>query len=259
MSLRAILWALQDAPVEDPTQALILCAMAETAHDDGTEARASQATYARYARCSERTLRRHLKAMEAAGVIIRGDQSLVAHLRPDRRPVVWDLNMPRTGGHFDRPVTGVRSIGERGDTYARSDRTRVADKPKPEPSLKNEPSTLFADPPSNATASTPPVSDRDFDEFWTAYPKKVGKPAAKTKWRAAVKRGADPQHIIRFAAEQAAIWQRHQKDPQYIPHPATWLGQARYLDEFDTPAPAAAKGHQPYRNPTDFDLYDEDF
>jgi hypothetical protein len=29
--------------------------------------------------------------MEQAGVIRRGDQSLVAHLRPDDRAVVWDV------------------------------------------------------------------------------------------------------------------------------------------------------------------------
>jgi hypothetical protein len=255
--------------VDDPTQALILCAMAETAHDDGTEARASQATYARYARCSDRTLRRHLKAMEEAGVIRRGNQDLVAHLRADRRPVVWDLNMGPTAGQNDRPVgsgradkvdrpdTVVRSMPLRPDNYDTNGRTLMSDKPKPEPSLKNEPSTLFPDPSASDPPSPPPVADRGFDEFWAAYPKKIGKTDAKSAWRKAVKRGADPDHIVRYATEQAAVWERHQKDPQYIPYPATWLNKARYLDEYDMPTQTPQRGHQPYRNPDDNSGYYE--
>lgn len=169
MSLNVILWALKEAPVEDPTQALILCAMADNAKPDGTEARASQATYARAARCSERTLRRHLKAMELAGVIRRGDQSLVAHKRVDRRPVVWDLAIELTrdaGGQIDPPLNDARSAAgqydrpdtsvppdnmtgrtpvsprrtERGVKYDTNGRTRLAVETKPEPSLTEEPS-----------------------------------------------------------------------------------------------------------------------
>lgn len=239
--------------MDDPTQALILCAMAETAHDDGTEARASQATYARYARCSDRTLRRHLKAMEEAGVIRRGNQDLVAHLRADRRPVVWDLNMGSAAGQNDRPVDSgradkverpdisVRSMPPRPDNYDTNGRTRMSDKPKPEPSLKNEPSTLFGEPPSESSASPPPAVDMGFDEFWSLYPRKVARPAALAAWKRAIKRGADPRHIVRFIGEQARIWEHHQKDLQYIPHPATWINQARYLDDIDMPPTTAVQ------------------
>jgi hypothetical protein len=159
VSLNVILWALKEAPVEDPTQALILCAMADTAKADGTEARAAQATYATAARCSERTLRRHLQAMEKAGVIVRGDQELVAHLRPDRRPVVWNLSIGMrrsTAGQNDRPDSSVRGDNmtdrtrvsprspERGVKYDTNGRTLVTDKPTTEPSLKDEPSKSVA-------------------------------------------------------------------------------------------------------------------
>lgn len=174
MSIPAIVWALKVAPVSDPTQALVLVALAETAKPDGTEARAAQATYANWARSSERTLRRHLRALEMAGLIRRGDQSLVAHLRPDRRPVVWDLALevtsvsdlrPDTGDRPDmddrgdtddppytprpvvgdlssteRPVTGGPSLAERPDTHGQNGRTLLSDKPSTEPSLRNEPS-----------------------------------------------------------------------------------------------------------------------
>lgn len=269
MSLRAILWALQDAPVDDPTQALILCAMAETAHDDGTEARASQATYARYARCSRRTLQRHLKAMEESGVIIRGNQALVAHLRPDKRPVVWNLNMSRATRQIDAPdnltprrvaergVTGDASMPERGVNHDTSGASLVTHKPTTEPSLKEEPSTLFiAD--RQTSVSSPPVME-GFDRFWEQYPRKIGKVAAEAAWKKAIKRNANREHIIGFITQQADAWKRNGKDPQYIPHASTWLNGSRYLEDIDTTGSTQTAGHQTYRNPTDFDVYDEAF
>ncbi|WP_304452866.1 hypothetical protein [Nocardiopsis sp. YSL2] len=86
-----------------------------------------------------------------------------------------------------------------------------------------------------------------FGEFYSAYPRKVGRKAAEKAFRTAVKT-VDPQVIIdathRFATAQARA------DPKFIPHPATWLNQGRWDDE-DHPAPLAARnGRQPYRNQT---------
>lgn len=74
-----------------------------------------------------------------------------------------------------------------------------------------------------------------FDEFWASWPRKVAKPTARTKYLAAVKKGADPAHINAAAAAQAAAWRTAGKDVQFIPHPATWIGQGRYDDEIEDP------------------------
>jgi len=88
-----MLWALQDAPVDDPTKVVILVALGDRAASDGTAAFPAQTEIAHRARCSDRTVRRHLRELEEMGLIFRGDQELVSHYDPRYRPVVWDLNM----------------------------------------------------------------------------------------------------------------------------------------------------------------------
>lgn len=78
-----------------------------------------------------------------------------------------------------------------------------------------------------------------FDEFWKAYPRKVGKPAATKAWKAALKRRADPDMLVSVAA---AFRERSKgKDPQFICHPSTWLNDERYNDEQATEQPDPAK------------------
>ena len=92
MSLKAIIWVMEDAPVENHGELAVLYALADRANDDGTAAYPSQEWISHRARCTDRTVRNHLKNLEGRDVIRRGDQSLVNHYRTDRRPVVWDLN-----------------------------------------------------------------------------------------------------------------------------------------------------------------------
>ena len=44
MSLRATLWALDDAPTDDPYEALVLIALADHADDDGREGQQRRGT-----------------------------------------------------------------------------------------------------------------------------------------------------------------------------------------------------------------------
>ncbi|MFD9950555.1 helix-turn-helix domain-containing protein [Nonomuraea sp. NPDC059023] len=95
MSTQAMVWALEDAP-DVPAQALgVLMGLANHADEHGRGAYPEQATLAEYARKSGRQARTDLTRLEELGLIRRGDQSLVAHLREDRRPVVWDVAMER--------------------------------------------------------------------------------------------------------------------------------------------------------------------
>lgn len=94
-----------------------------------------------------------------------------------------------------------------------------------------------------------------FDDFWLAYPRRVGKPLAKAKWDAITGNGletrtldrdsntyvcitlqATPEEII----EGARRYAKSQRDPdtyklkdngRYTCHPATWLNQGRWMDE----------------------------
>ena len=68
-----------------------------------------------------------------------------------------------------------------------------------------------------------------FEQFWKAYPKKVGKTAAEKAFKK-LKVNSDLLGTMLNAIEiqkQSKQWQ----DKQFIPNPSTWLNQKRYEDE----------------------------
>ena len=92
---------------------------------------------------------------------------------------------------------------------------------------------------TNTRSPAAPSSVRDpgpdrFDEFWEAYPRKVGKQKARTKFAAACKR-VDAQTVIDGARRLAA--DPNLPEAQFIPHPSTWLERDGWEDE---PLPARA-------------------
>lgn len=144
MSIEAVAWALNDAPVKDASALLVLIGLANHAARDGHGAYPSRETLSHYARCSVRTVSVKLKVLEEAGVIERGDQELVSHLRGDRRPVVYDLKYdvqilhPVGSGYEDDVQTEV-SRGEAGGNH---DVQVSAHKPSIEP--KDKPSVVVS-------------------------------------------------------------------------------------------------------------------
>lgn len=73
----------------------------------------------------------------------------------------------------------------------------------------------------------------DFDTFWKAYPRKVGKLAAQKAYRRA-RSLASPGELL--AGVEAYIAHK----PAYADfcHPATWLNQGRWMDDYGAPAAA---------------------
>lgn len=73
----------------------------------------------------------------------------------------------------------------------------------------------------------------DFDCFWQAYPRKVG----KVKAEAAFYKITTPVSVLLAAIEQQKKSAQWQKDNgQFIPHPATWLNGKRWEDQVETVA-----------------------
>jgi len=83
--------------------------------------------------------------------------------------------------------------------------------------------------------STPPDG---FDQFWSAYPRHVGKAEAKKQFDK-LKPDVELLGKMLDAIERqkaSSQWQRD--DGQYIPYPATWLNKKRWEDEVEqTTAP----------------------
>lgn len=79
---------------------------------------------------------------------------------------------------------------------------------------------------------TKPLIERRFDEFWEAYPKKVGKKAALASWKK-VKPDTELFDKIMTAIGRAkATWQWQRENGRYIPNPKTWLNEGRWDDEY---------------------------
>jgi hypothetical protein len=71
----------------------------------------------------------------------------------------------------------------------------------------------------------------DFSIFWKAYPRKVAKGAAEKIW-ARLKHTPDLLPRMLSAIEKQKKTDQW-RNPQYIPHPATWLNRKQWLDGED--------------------------
>lgn len=70
----------------------------------------------------------------------------------------------------------------------------------------------------------------EFEQFWRAYPRKIGKKKAQIAWEKAKDKPelfAIIEHLN--TAKQTEQWTKD--NGQFIPHPSTWLNEGRWADE----------------------------
>lgn len=81
-----------------------------------------------------------------------------------------------------------------------------------------------------------------FDSFWQVYPRKIGKGAARKVWLKLRPANGLVERICSQvqAAAQTDQWKRD--GGKYIPHPATWLSQSRWEDDYSNHSPVQADG-----------------
>src|SRR5215831_165985 len=72
----------------------------------------------------------------------------------------------------------------------------------------------------------PPSPPPEFEAFWRAYPRRVGKQAAVRAFVSACRR-VSAETIAAGLERVKSGW----TDPQYTPHPATWLNRGGWEDE----------------------------
>lgn len=71
-----------------------------------------------------------------------------------------------------------------------------------------------------------------FEEWWTIYPRRIGKGAARKAYAKAVR--SVPRSRLLEAATAYAVT-REGEDQNFTPHPSTWLNQERWNDEPEAP------------------------
>ena len=67
-----------------------------------------------------------------------------------------------------------------------------------------------------------------FEDWWEICPRKIGKGAARKAFEKAFKATDEATLFLAMKSHADAM---ADKDPQFIPHPATWLNQERWTDE----------------------------
>ena len=129
-----------------------------------------------------------------------------ANCREDRRPHRYTINIKRLRGDN---LTTRDDRGDNDDLHEATLATSTGRQSRP----MNHPNK-----PSNETSV--------FNLFWSEYPIKVGKAAAKKAWEKAIKVEA-PDVIIAGAVRYAADPNRH---PSFTAHASTWLNAHRWTD-----------------------------
>lgn len=116
--------------------------------------------------------------------------------------------------HVDAKLTPRRRQHDATETETEADKSRVDTPPYP-----------------------PRGDENGFQEFWQAYPRKVGKGAARRSWKRIRPDAELQQKILNSLAEHKYSHDWTREHGRFIPHPATFLNQERWEDELATLEP----------------------
>lgn len=244
MSNLAITWAYRQ-PIRSCGRKAVLVALADKADEDHS-CWPRQMTLAEMTGQCERSVRSHLKQLEAEGYIGRAARYRNGHRCSDRYvlpvSVAVGVHEPQSEA---KPASNLRAEVQPANV-AGSQPAEVAGM-SPQPQLKPA-SDAGSKPASSAGLNPqlePSVKEQSprkrggervggqtfFEAFWIEYPRKVGKKAAAKAFAKAVKEGADPHKII----EGAVAYDLHTGpgEERYIKHPTTWLNHGCWDDVYD--------------------------
>lgn len=171
---------------------------------------------------------------------------------------VWSTPRPSSTDSTGYPLDGERPVGERPVTgrsptgdwtvtdHIEEQGEEQRETPQTPPPAGGRKRRSRRGPPEPLT---PLERSHDFDAWWDAWPKKVGRLDAVRAWRDMLGHLPDIEQLIGAAAElyertrreksaETAEWQ------QFFPHPATWLRRGDYLD-FDVVTAAPKESRHP--------------
>ena len=164
---------------------------------------------------SRRSVEGHLDTLEQLGLITRINQFRETGGKSANSYILELIGTPENISDAQNLRMGCEKSAH-GDTQNLRMNNLVKD------NLGNEPCILFG--------SIEELDD-DFNAFWAAYPRKVGKALCRKVYvRALAKIKADEllEKTHAFAASCSG------KEVKFIPHPSTWLNQERWNDTLST-------------------------
>lgn len=178
----------------------------------------------------------YLDAIEPLGDAERGRlfTSLLVYARTGEAPQLGGNErflFPMMRAQIDRDNSAMDSLSD-----ARSEAGRKGAEAKQANARFAKQNKQMPDLPSKTSKDKDKGKDKDkdkdnsaspFESFWAAYPRKVGKQAAK---KAFSKVSVPVKTLIDAVNSQKNSEQWRKDNGQYIPNPATWLNQGRWDD-----------------------------
>jgi len=164
---------------------------------------------------SSEAIRKIFKNLREKGLVLSRPRGLHAFDRVNEYTIDYERLGLLDAEKFT--ASSVTAVPDHAEKFTASGRTNL-------PSLYTETTQETPQAPKGAGAD-------GFAEFWTIYPKKVGKDAAEKSWNRKVKTKATAEEVMTAlkAHTKNEAWARD--GGQYIPNPATWLNQGRWKDE----------------------------
>lgn len=240
----------------DSTAKFVLVRLADFADDRGGNIYPSLARVANDCGLTDRAVRSAVRRLEAAGVLTVEQKEDPGRHRPRLYRIdlhaLREGNSDASGGTTFRaecgsgrnvvPEQAERRSGAGGTTFRQSiidpscnhqESLSVAEQSEDDadhPHQIHQPDNQQhrGDQP-NAKARKTDQGAEEFEGWWTLYPRKIGKGAARTAY-ARARRKASAEELEAAARRFAALVTAERRDLRYVPHPTTWLNQERWAD-----------------------------
>lgn len=187
-----------------------------------------------------KTIRAALDTLEKVGFITRTHRAGTSNvyalqidaMRSTHRRRRWNTTT-EAGDPYTTTGDAVTTVEELED----SGRTTAPVEALVEPVETETPAPAPAPVKEKTKSSTPARVESDFLEFYAAYPRHVGKEAARRAFEKAVKAGTPAPEIVEGARRYAAATAAAGTETRYVAHPATWLNAGRWSDDMQDAAP----------------------
>ena len=258
MSGEATGWVYKHSPYTGAAFAVHL-AMADVVNDVcGNEFWAANATLCAKARVGRQRCNEVLAQMVDEGYLEvierppRGTHAPVRYrfLMPAGSPVVFDGSARAVAMVSPEATPGVavddmKVSSEATQSLKKNSKEHTRETPSNEqPDLSGGGSPTTS---SSVRVESKPTTDSDFDRWYSEYPHKVDKPAARRAFARARKHsGISP--LVQGLARWVAHWTAAGTPKDKIPYPATWLNGERWND--DPPPLVRSNGNgRPVRQP----------
>jgi len=251
MSAQPVGWVMRHSPMTGAAFAVHM-ALADSASDqNGYRIWMKHSTIAAKARVTRGSVVKAMRDLEEAGLLTKvedraamGQANVYVMEMPVGAAVVFDpqtLRAERAGG----ARSADKGCAQNAQGVRAQRATRTQEEPKKNPNINARSSNA-------ATSGTPTEQlglvaengdrvqvadaiDELFDDWWDAYPRKIGKKLARAKWRQVVRElggiaKAEPV-LVEGGNRWLQHWRREKTPPALIPHPTTWLNRGDYEAE----------------------------